>query len=60
MAREREAVLSTRGTQTERALVRALAEAEGKSVCETIHQLLMPAVRKKLAELATEPEPAGR
>ena len=58
MARERSVVVSTRVDTRERALIRALAEAEEVSTCEVLHRLLIPAVRERLAELAT-PAPEG-
>jgi hypothetical protein len=50
--RERPEVVSTRVVARERALIRALAEAEGVSVCEVLHRVLIPAVRERLAALA--------
>jgi len=54
-------VVSTRVLRLERALIGALAEAEGTSVCEIVHRLLIPAVRMRLsqltAEIAPHPEP---
>jgi hypothetical protein len=56
---ERPRVLSTRVRPRERAEVRALAELEGTTVCELMHRLLMPEVRRRLVELATaRPEAA--
>ena len=44
-------VVSTRVSPTERALIRALAEAEQASVCEVVHSALIPAVRTRLNEI---------
>lgn len=52
MAREKPEVVSTRVLPSERGLIRALAEAEGTSVSEALHRVLVPAVRRRLAELA--------
>lgn len=52
--RQRPETISTRVLPQEKALVRALAEAEGVSVCEALHRTLMPAVRERLAEVARE------
>lgn len=56
MARQRPGTISTRVRPDERALVRALAEAEGISVSEVLHRLLMPAVRARLAQVAASQE----
>jgi len=45
-------VVSTRADSEEAAVVRAVATLEGKSVAETIHRLLIPAARRRLAELS--------
>lgn len=50
--RERPVVVSTRVKPAERALITAVAEAEGVSVSEALHRLLMPAVRGRVRELA--------
>lgn len=50
--RYRPAVVSTRVLPQERALIRALAEAEGVSVSEAVYRLLLPAVRDRLAVVA--------
>ena len=52
----RPVVVSTRVGPGERALIRALSEAEGVSVCEAVHRVLMPAVRERLMEVARDPE----
>lgn len=54
--RERPQVVSTRVKPSERALISAVAEAEGVSVSEALHRLLMPAVRDRLREIAGEGE----
>ena len=58
--RQRPVVVSTRVLPNERALIRALSEAEGVSVCEALHRVLIPAVRTRLAEVARSPETADR
>jgi hypothetical protein len=50
--RRRPEVVSTRVFERDRALIRALAEAEGLSVSEAVYRLLLPAVRQRLAEVA--------
>ncbi len=69
MSRSRPSVLSARLTRAERALLDALAVAESEdrgqnvSVCAAVQELLMPAVRSRLAELrerAQGREPVGR
>jgi uncharacterized protein (DUF1778 family) len=52
--RERPVVVSTRVTARERALIAALAEAEGKTVSDMLNRLIMPAVCSRLAEVARE------
>lgn len=56
MPRARPVVVSTRAAERDAALVRALAEAEGVSVCEVVHRVLIPAVRERLMEIARDPE----
>ncbi len=53
--RKRPVVVSTRVHPRERALIRALAEAEATSVCEVLHRLLIPAVRMRLGQVAGLP-----
>lgn len=53
--RERAEVVSTRVEPAESRLIRALAQAEGKTVSATIHAIVVPAVRERLASLATAP-----
>ena len=48
---EKTSVLSTRVTQQERNLVRALAAARGTSVCELVRESLLPVVREQLHQL---------
>jgi len=57
MARRRPVVVSTRARVEEAALVRAVALAEGVSLCEAVHRLLIPAARGRLARLAAEDPP---
>jgi hypothetical protein len=57
--RDRPVVVSTRVQPSERALIRALSEAEGISVCEAVHRVLMPAVRERLTEVARTPAIGG-
>ena len=52
--RERPVVVSTRVTPRDRALIGALAEAEGATICVVLYRLIMPALRARLAELARE------
>lgn len=59
MNRKRPVVVSTRVRPDERALIRALSEAEGVSVCEAVHRALMPAIRARLAEVAQHPKQLG-
>ncbi|CAN5635571.1 hypothetical protein BH23GEM7_BH23GEM7_27260 [soil metagenome] len=57
MAKSRETVVvSTRVARETRALIRALAEAEQTTAAEVMQRLLIPAVRRRLAELANEGE----
>lgn len=51
---ERPVVVSTRMRVTDRALLRAYAEAHGMTVSEAVHHLLMPAVRESLADVIGE------
>ncbi|MBA4159255.1 MAG: hypothetical protein H0X65_17530 [Gemmatimonadetes bacterium] len=51
---EKTVTVSTRVAPRDRALIGALVAAEGDTVCETLHRLLMPAVRRRLAEIAAE------
>ena len=52
--RKRAVVVSTRVLPRERALLRALAEAEATSVCEVLHRLLIPAAKMRLAQVTTD------
>ena len=54
--RQKPVVVSTRVHPHERALISALSEAEGVSICEALRRVLLPAVRQRLTELAAEPE----
>lgn len=52
--RKRAVVVSTRVLPRERALLRALAEAEATSVCEVLHRLLIPAAKMRLAQVTAD------
>ena len=52
-SRERPEVLSTRVNVQEKALIRALAEAQSLTVSEAIHRVLVPGARARLAEIAS-------
>jgi hypothetical protein len=51
--RSRPLVVSTRVEIENAALVRALAEIEGQTVCQIVHEILISAVRDRLAALVT-------
>ena len=54
-------VMSTRGTPAQRGRVRAIADADGISVSELIHRLVMPQVDERLRrDLAAADESDGR
>ena len=55
LRRTRPCVVSTKVLPDERALIRALAAAEQTSVSEVLHRLLIPAVRKRLGQVAGLP-----
>lgn len=57
--RQRPMVVSTRVLPHERALIRALSVAEGVSVSEALHRLLIPAARERLRELADRELPGA-
>ena len=50
MESERPVVVSTRVAPAERGRIRAVAEAEGVSVCELLHRLVMPQVDDHLRQ----------
>jgi hypothetical protein len=52
MGRKRARVLSTRVAANEGRLIDALATAEGVTASEAVHRVLVPAVRRRLNELA--------
>jgi hypothetical protein len=52
--RERPVVVSTRVTPRERSLIAAIAQAEGISICEVLHRMVMPAVRERITELLAQ------
>ena len=54
--RSRPVVVSTRVSQGDRALIRALAEVKGVSVCQALHEILIQSVHQRLAELVAAPE----
>jgi hypothetical protein len=54
LAAKRPVVVSTRVSVNDRARIRALAELEGVSVCQAVHDLLMKSVAARLADLVTE------
>jgi hypothetical protein len=49
--RSRPVVISTRVSDDNRALIRALADLKGISVSEAVHEVLIQAVRNRLAEI---------
>ena len=49
MERERPVVVSTRVAPAERGRIRAVAEADGVTVSELLHQLVMPQVNDRLS-----------
>ena len=55
---KRPVVMSTRGSFADKRLLAALAAAEGQTISVTLHSILMPAVRERLAEIASESEPS--
>ena len=57
--RERPQVMSTRVMEVDRRRIIALAAAEGQTVSVTLHDILVPAVRERLAALAAEPSQCG-
>lgn len=57
-SRTRPEVVTTRVKPDEKRLIRALAAAEDVSVAEAVHRLLVPAARRRLAELAQREQPA--
>lgn len=58
--RTRDVVVSTRTTTAERGLIRVVAEAEGVTVAEVIHRLLMPEVcRRALKPAGSGSRPAS-
>ncbi len=52
MAGTKSVVLSTRATVAEVTMVQVVAEAKGVSVSRLLHDLIVPATRDRLAELA--------
>lgn len=52
--RRRPFIVSTRTTRAEKALIRAVADAEGVSVCDLLHRILLPAVAERVTRQAAE------